>query len=93
VLDQWQTGHGGQPVRGVALTQDGAYLSSVGDDGRVMLWSLHNGQRLTNQQNGELIAEYPIRLNSVDITEKDNTLYITSDADRNRVMLYRIQKD
>lgn len=93
MLDQWQDGHGGQPVRGVALTQDGSYLSSVGDDGRVMLWSLHNGQRRANRQHGEQVADYPIRLNSVDITEKDNTLFITSDADRNRVMLYRIQKD
>jgi WD40 repeat protein len=93
VLDQWQTGHGGQPVRGVALTQDGKYLSSVGDDGRVMLWTLDQGKRSANRQQGELLADYPIRLNSVDITEKNNTLFITSDADHNRVMLYHIQKD
>lgn len=93
MLDQWQNGHRGQPVRGVALTQDGSYLTSVGDDGRVMLWPLHQGKRQLNQQQGELIAAYPIRVNSVDITEKDNTLFITSDANQNRVMLYRLPKD
>lgn len=91
ILDQWR-GHGEQPVRSVALTQDGCYLSSAGDDGRVILWSLHNGRR-TRSQNGERLADYPIRLNSVDITEKDDTLFVTSDADRDRVMLYRISKD
>ncbi len=93
ILDQWQDGHRGQPVRGVALTQDGSYLTSVGDDGRVMLWSLHQGKRRLHKPQGDLIAAYPIRINSVDITEKDNTLFITSDANQNRVMLYRLHKD
>jgi WD40 repeat protein len=91
MLAQWRDGHGGQPVRSVALTSDGRHLASTGDDGRVMLWSLQDGNR-SPDQDGVRLADYPIRLNSVDITQKDDTLWITSDADGDRVMVYRIPK-
>ncbi|MBD1909341.1 MULTISPECIES: WD40 repeat domain-containing protein [unclassified Leptolyngbya] len=90
ILDQWRDGHSKQPVRSVALTSDGCYMASTGDDGRVMLWPLENGKRSEHERNGVRLADFPIRLNSVDITQKDNTLVITSDGDRDRVMLYRI---
>lgn len=94
LLDQWRDGHGKKPVRSVAMTQDGRYLASVGDDGRVVLWTLEAGQRKNTHHNngGQLLAEYPMPLNSVDMTERDNTLLITSDANDNRVMLYHIEK-
>lgn len=88
MLDQWRSGHGGEPVRSVALTADGDHLASTGDDGRVMLWPLQDGKR--QAKAGIRLADYPIRLNSVDITQKADTLWITSDADGDRVMLYRI---
>lgn len=93
ILDQWRDGHGGKPVRSVALTANSCYLASTGDDGKVMLWSLQQGKRDRNANTGRLLAQYPTRLNSVDITQKDDTLLITSDADQDRVMLYRIHED
>jgi WD40 repeat protein len=93
LLDQWRDGHGAKPVRSLALTTDSCYLASTGDDGRVMLWSLQQGRRMTTANAGRLLAHYPTRLNSVDITQKDNTLLVTSDADQDRVMLYRIYED
>jgi len=40
VLSQWSDGHGGKPVRSLALSNDGCYLVSGGDDNRVWLWPL-----------------------------------------------------
>jgi WD40 repeat protein len=49
IIDQWIDGHGGKAVRSVALTGDGCYLASGGDDGRVVLWSLtKEGRRFTS---------------------------------------------
>jgi WD40 repeat protein len=96
ILDQWQDGHGGKPVRSVALSANGCYLASAGDDGRVMLWSLQHGKRHRHTGIGpseRLLGQFPTRLNSVDITQKDNTLFVTSDADQDRVMLYRIHQE
>jgi len=95
ILDQWRDGHGGQPVRSVALTANGCYLASTGDDGRVMLWPLQQGRRSRTARGeyGIRLAQFPIRLNSVDLTQKDDTLLITSDGDRDRVMLYRVPTD
>lgn len=90
ILDQWRDGHGGQPVRSVALSADGCHLVSTGDDGRVLLWTLDAGKRAGAALQ---LAAFPIRLNSVDITQTDDALFVTSDADRDRVMLYRIPTD
>ncbi len=92
IIDRWADGHGTQPVRSVALTQNGCYLASVGDDGRVMLWILENGKRSPRYQNGKIIADFPeIRLNSVDLKAVDNNLFITTGDDKNRVRLYRVE--
>lgn len=92
-LAQWRNGDDKQPVqpvRSVALTQNGCYLASAGDDGRVMLWSIDKVMRSPQYQTGEIIAKFPnIRLNSVDIKAIDNYLLITTGDDNNRVRLYR----
>lgn len=42
----WSHSEANQPVRSVSMSDDGCYLASGGDDGRVMLWPLlPNGQR------------------------------------------------
>lgn len=93
ILDKWSDGHGNQPVRSVALTQNGCYLSSVGDDGRVMLWILEQGKRSPQYPNGKIIANFPqIRLNTVDLKAVDDNLFITTGDDKNRVRLYRVER-
>jgi WD40 repeat protein len=95
VRDQWQDGHDQQAVRSVALSQDSTYLTSVGDDGRVMLWCLSNtGERSPNQSRGEKIDQFSdTRLNSVDIKALDDAILVASDADQNRVRLFRINRE
>ncbi|XWK89387.1 MAG: hypothetical protein U7127_04800 [Phormidium sp.] len=91
IIEKWSDGHGNQPVRSVAFTQNGCYLASVGDDGRVMLWILENGMRSPKYPQGKIIANFSeIRLNTVDLKAVDDNLYITAGDDKNRVRLYRI---
>lgn len=92
IFDQWRNVRDGRPfpVRSAVLSQNGCYLASAGDDGRVMLWPLENNQRSPQYKNGKSIAEYSdIRLNSIDIKAIDNYLLIATGDDINRVRLYR----
>jgi len=92
IIDRWHQGHDKQPVRAVALSQNGCYLASGGDDGRVILWPLENRKRAPQYRDGKIIAEFPgVRLNSVDIKALDDNLFVATGDDRNRVRLYRIQ--
>jgi WD40 repeat protein len=92
-LAQWRNGdanHRVQPVRSVAITQNGCYIVSGGDDGRVMLWSSDEIMRSPKYQTGKIIAQFPdITLNSVDIKAINDYLLITTGDDNNRVRLYR----
>lgn len=89
---QWQNrqGHGGKPVRSVALVQHRQcyYLASAGDDGQVVLWSF---SPQTDKPKQDIIAHFAnTRLNAVDLalnSDRHEAL-IASDGDRNRVRLY-----
>ncbi|HEY9711338.1 MAG TPA: hypothetical protein V6D48_24225, partial [Oculatellaceae cyanobacterium] len=92
ILDQWRDGHNGKPVRSVALSENGCYLASTGDDGRVMLWPLTAKQRSLKDKEGEILAQFPgVRLNAVDITRLGNDIYVTSDGRNNQVKVYRVK--
>jgi WD40 repeat protein len=98
VLDQWQAASGGQAVRSVALTENGCYLSSVGDDGRAVLWPLdQNHKRVPAQANGILLKQYPnAQLNTVGIYwvtagDQEDTVLVAHDVPGNRVQLHRWQ--
>lgn len=91
-IQQWQTGQDGQSVRSVALSADGCYLATAGDDGRVALWPM--------TMNGQLVNEFPhgITLNSpsssplktVDIKQPTTDyILVVSDAPGYRVAAYR----
>ncbi len=91
ILAQRRDGHGHQPVRSVALTQNGRYLASAGDDGRVMLWSLTGDKEPAKWlEEGKMIAQSDARLNSVDIKALNNSVLVTSGDDRYKVNLYRV---
>ncbi|MGK7916337.1 MAG: WD40 repeat domain-containing protein, partial [Prochloraceae cyanobacterium] len=68
-VEQWLEGHKGEGVRSVALSADGCYLVSGGDDGRVMLWSLNSQGKLADpQKHGEEIhSNEQQQVNSVDL--------------------------
>ena len=97
ILEQWSNEDDKQPVRSVALTQDGDYLASTGDDGRIMLWKLDKSDRGKGkkacQKGVEITKLSDTKFNSVDIKkltdEKESYLLITSGDDNNDVKLYR----
>ncbi|NJM20129.1 MAG: hypothetical protein HC836_20495 [Richelia sp. RM2_1_2] len=91
ITNKWRNGHGKQPVRSVALTQNSCYLASAGDDGRVMLWSVSKSKQ---KENGETIFNFAdTKFNTVDIKAlKDNNgdyILITSGDDNYQVRIER----
>ncbi|MBE9006152.1 hypothetical protein IQ259_14090 [Fortiea sp. LEGE XX443] len=86
VIDKWSDGHGGKAVRSVALSRDGCYLVSGGDDHRVMLWPLtkEGGRALPN---GREIRKERQKFNSVDIKVVKKRILIVSGNDDHKVRL------
>ncbi len=81
-------GHGGAAVNAVALSADGCYLASAGDDGKVRLWPLTSrGTRRSEQVNGQLLSQSSKRFNSVDLIRRRDRLLIASGGDDHRVRL------
>jgi len=67
-VDEWRDGHGGKPVRSVALSNFGCYLVSGGADGTVKLWSLTStGKRIAEYFDGISMQRSEQPFNSVDI--------------------------
>ncbi|HIK08257.1 MAG TPA: hypothetical protein IGS40_26845 [Trichormus sp. M33_DOE_039] len=92
LLDQWSDGHRGKPVRSVALSRDGCYLVSGGDDSRVMLWPLtKDGRRAL--PNGKQVRTNSQKFNSVDIRVVKNRILIISGNDDHRVRLNVIKPE
>ena len=89
ILKQWNEAK--QPIRSVALSRDGCYLASAGDDGRVVLTPIQNQQPQLKQQ--KVLGQFHHGIRSVDISSQGNEILVTSDADGDRVMLYRLKKD
>ena len=82
-VDRW-TNKAGKPIRSVAITPEGDYLVSAGDDGQINLWSLTNGRRLQKR-----LTQFSGRVHSVDIKTKNGFILVASDAPGNQVKLYR----
>ena len=94
-MDQWQATPRGQALRAIALTENGCYLSSVGDSGEAILWPLTSDyQRLPEYREG-LVLEYhsQAKLNAVDIhrdsvDEDQDRLLIIHDKPGNQIQLH-----
>ncbi|MCT7966850.1 hypothetical protein NG799_10940 [Laspinema sp. D1] len=80
-IQQWNDGHNGQPVRSVALSEDGCYLVSGGDDGSVMLWPLNIDGSRAQPQGEQIIRAKNKNFNSVDIKEVGEDLLIAAGSD------------
>ena len=91
--DQWQVpGLAHQSIRSLALSDNGCYLTGVGDTGQVFLWMLNrDGERSPQFPDAQILANFPnTSLSSVDINQPDeHYLYIASDAPNHQVRLYR----
>lgn len=94
-LLQWPQDNNGQAVRDVAITANGCYIASTGDNGHIDLWHIDNTNNLTPVN----LARIPQRsLNAVDIhlttddgerPHKNDILLVAADTADHRVQLYR----
>lgn len=66
LVDSW-IAHGGKPVRSVALSLEGCYLVSGGDDGLAKLWTLTQNGKRTGNINGKILETLPVPIGAVDI--------------------------
>ncbi|MEB3211610.1 MAG: WD40 repeat domain-containing protein [Leptolyngbyaceae bacterium] len=90
VLDEWENGHGGEPVRDVALSPYGCYLTSAGADGRVMLWPLSSaGTRSVQYREGIQIERSRTPFTSTDIKIWDDDILIASGNENTQVSVHR----
>ena len=94
MIDFWQDGHESTPIRSVALSPDGCYLASSGDDGKLKLWSLDNSyKRQPRLIDGEVISKPKSKINSIDIKAIDSQLQITTGGDDGKVRVFRKKVD
>ncbi|WP_261219764.1 hypothetical protein [Ancylothrix sp. D3o] len=92
-LDEWSGGHGGQAVRTVALSPNGCYLASGGDDGRVLLWYLGSDGRLSSPKSKEVIKSFDgKKINSTDIRLTKKYVLIASGSDDTQVRVNKSER-
>ena len=92
IAEQWSDGHEESPVRSVSLTQEGCYLASTGDNGKVMLWSLQK-TGVRTEKEGIILANFRgAKLNTVDVESRNNLILVAHDAKRFRVNLHRVER-
>jgi WD40 repeat protein len=94
--DYWQAIKDGdasfRSVRSLKFSQDGRYLVSGGDDGRVMLWPIDPDHKLERIEGipskGQVIFEGNQPISSVDLLETNAGLFIASGSQDHRVRLH-----
>ncbi|MGB8700913.1 MAG: hypothetical protein WCD18_15985, partial [Thermosynechococcaceae cyanobacterium] len=98
LYNQWRDGHQNKPVRSIAFTNNGCYLASTGDDGRVVIWPLtRSGRRVSDTEGTSVktsieVSRLNTRLNSVDAVVNQNKLLIASDDYDNQIRFYRLDE-
>jgi WD40 repeat protein len=92
-VDEWSNGHGGAAVRSVALSADGCYLVSAGDDGRVVLWPLTSqGTRNSAQREGKMLYQSSLPINAVDLIRTKDRILVTSGGQDFQVRLHSVDQ-
>ncbi|MDX2097706.1 MAG: hypothetical protein SFW36_08005 [Leptolyngbyaceae cyanobacterium bins.59] len=93
LLDEWQGGKDGKPVRSVALSGFGCYLASGGADGRLMVWTLtREGRRSPDFLDGIEVDREAKPFNSVDIKTTQRKVAVTSGNDDRLVRYLEIDR-
>ncbi|WP_008319218.1 hypothetical protein [Leptolyngbya sp. PCC 6406] len=88
LLDDWGTGHEGLPVRSIALSADGCYLVSGGEDGHVVMWPLNSeGRRRPGAQEGVRWHRGRGAATSVDIQQQARRLLVAYGTESGAVNL------
>ena len=81
----------GQAVRAVALSDDGCYLASAGEDGQAKLWKLDNRGSSANQNlAGQVVMRSQKALTSVDIIRSGDVIFVASGGEDRQVQLSRM---
>lgn len=86
-LDDWPDGHGGQPVKAIALSEDGCYLVSGGGDGQTMLWELRADGKMVK---GQPLGPSRRTITAVDVTRRGDHLAVVSGGHDRRLRLYTV---
>jgi FOG: WD40 repeat len=105
VIDRWQGTKMGEAVRSVSFSDNGCYLASGGDDGKVMLWALTSeGKRPLAMADGsslqtnlgikqEVSQSYrQKKINSVDLKIVGENILIASGSDDNEVRIAKAKR-
>lgn len=97
MLDRWFHSKEGEAVRSISLSENGCYLASGGDDGKVTLWALTSeGKRARELRTGEVVQKEVSRsyenkkINSVHLKLVDSEVFIASGSDDTQV---RVEKN
>lgn len=95
IRSQWPQNTGGHAVRDVAITANGCYVASTGDNGDIDLWTIDRN----NQPQSHKLAQIPQHsLNTVDIhlttndgeqPNKRDIVLVAADTANHRIQLYR----
>jgi WD40 repeat protein len=90
ILSQWQAGgQNHQSIRAIAVSENGCYVASAGNDGRLLLhWLNAKGEIRQTEE----IEKFAAGIRAVDLKQNDDRVLIASDvAPHNEVKLYRKQ--
>ncbi|NMG18250.1 hypothetical protein [Brasilonema bromeliae] len=89
LLDRWQD-ESKNPIRTLAFSEDGKFLVSGGDDGRIVVWYLTSGYQLdkTNLPEGKTIFPGSTKIRSIDV--KSSQGIVVSGSEDFKVRLHHI---
>jgi len=93
LVEGWQDAHHGKAVRSVALSSQGCYLVSGGDDGETKIWTLNpNGKRTASELNSKSIEKANSPISAVDIHLSGKDILILSGTNEGRVLAQKAER-
>ncbi|MEH1782786.1 MAG: hypothetical protein V7K67_32060 [Nostoc sp.] len=91
LVDEWTADS--QAVRAVAMSSDGCYLASAGENGQAKLWSLNEqGERSSNNLTGKVLINSAKPLTSIDIIRIQKEILVTSGSEERLVKQQRVKQ-